>query len=132
MADTDRGPTVADLQGTWTGEVRFTAGPLAGDLHPESWLLADDGLLVHLRSRRGVGEWTSEGDELTFMFYEVLVDDARKPNGVVLITARATLGPDRSTFEAVGRGDVYGLGGELLASNDTAARGWRADRVEIP
>ena len=115
-----------DLQGTWSGEVRFTSGPLAGDIHDESWLFADDAILVHLRSRRGVGEWKSEGEDLSFSFYEVLVDDARKPNGVVHITASGKLGQDGNTFEATGRGEVYGLGGELIATNQTAARAWRA------
>ena len=115
-----------DLQGTWSGEVRFTSGPLAGDIHHESWLFADDAILVHLRSRRGVGEWKSEGGHLSLSFYEVLVDDAGKPNGVVHITANGTLGQDGNTFEATGRGEVYGLGGELIATNQTAARAWRA------
>jgi hypothetical protein len=118
-----------DLQGTWRGEVRFTAGPLTGDvIHHETWLFADDGLLVQLRTRRGVGEWRAEGDRLSFAFYEVIVNDAGKPGGVVDITASGTVAPDRSTFDAIGRGDVYGLGGELVATNHTALHGWRARR----
>jgi hypothetical protein len=116
------------LQGTWSGEVRFTCGPLAGSVHDESWLFADDAILVHLRSRRGVGEWKSEGERVSFAFYEVLVDDAGKPSAVVHITATGRLGQDGDTFEAIGRGDVYGLGGELIATNHTAAHAWRADR----
>lgn len=127
MADSDTLPPSPDVRGTWNGEVRFTAGPLEGDVHDESWLFADDALLVHLRSRRGVGDWKSEGNQLSFTFYEVLVDDAGRPNGVVHITADATLGPDGNTFEAIGRGDVYGVGGALIASNHTAGRGWRSD-----
>ena len=119
----------ADLEGIWNGEVRFTAGPLAGNvIHHESWLFAPDAILVQLRTRRGVGEWTSEGDRLSFTFYEVVLNDAGNPDVVVHITASGTLAPDRSTFEATGRGDVYDLGGELIATNHTALRGWRADR----
>jgi hypothetical protein len=103
MTDTDSHPPSTDLRGTWNGEVRFTAGPLAGDVHHESRLLADDGLLVHLRSRRGVGEWTSEGDHLSFAFYEVILNDAGKPNGVVHVTASSTRRPETRTFEGVGR-----------------------------
>jgi len=46
----------------------------------------------------------------------------------VRVTASGTLAPDRSAFEAIGRGDVYGLDGELIATNHTAIRGRRADR----
>ena len=127
MPDTEPARLSTDLRGTWTGEVRFTAGPLEGDIHDESWLFADDGILVHLRTRRGVGEWKSEGDRFSFAFYEVIVNDAGKPNGVVYITASGTLAPDGSTFEGIGRGDVYGLGGELIATNHTAAHARRAD-----
>ena len=128
MRDTDAHPLSTDLQGTWRGEVRFTAGPLAGDIHHESYLFADGAILVHLRSRRGVGEWKSEGDRLSYAFYEVILNDAGEPTAVVHITASGTIAPDRSTFEAIGRGDVYGLGGKLIATNHTAARGWRVDR----
>lgn len=128
MPDTDATRPSRDLKGIWSGEVRFTAGPLEGDTHDESWLFADDGILVHLRSRRGVGEWKSEGERFSFAFYEVLVDDAGKPNGVVHITASGAVGQDGNTFEAIGRGDVYGLGGELIATNHTAGHAWRADR----
>jgi hypothetical protein len=128
MRDAELTRPSTDLQGTWSGAVRFTSGPLAGEIHQESWLFADDAILVHLRSRRGVGEWKSEGEHVSFAFYEVLVDDAGKPNGVVHITATGTLGQDGNTFEAIGRGDVYGLGGELIATNHTAAHAWRADR----
>jgi hypothetical protein len=128
MSDTDTHALPTDLQGTWSGEVRFTAGPLAGEIiHHESWLFAPDAVLVQLRTRRGVGEWTSTGDRLSFTFYEVIIDDAGKPTGVVCISATGTLAPDRSTFEAIGRGDVYGLGGELIGTNHTTLRGWRAD-----
>jgi hypothetical protein len=128
MRSTGTQKHAADLQGTWKGEVHFTAGPLAGDtIHHESWLFAPDAILVQLRTRRGVGEWESEGDRLSFVFYEVILNDAGKPNGVVHITASGKLAPDRSTFEAIGRGDVYDLGGELIATNHTALRGWRAD-----
>lgn len=126
MPDPEPTRPSADLRGTWSGEVRFTSGPLAGDIHSESWLFADDAILVHLRSRRGIGDWKSEGGRLSFAFYEVLVDDTGKPTGVVHITATGTLGQHGDTFEAVGRGDVYGLGGELIATNHTAARAWRA------
>jgi hypothetical protein len=129
MANSDAHAPSTDLQGTWNGEVRFTAGPLAGEvIHHESWLFAPDAILVQLRTRRGVGEWTSQGDHVGFTFYEVILNDAGKPDGVVHITASGTLAPDRSTFEATGRGDVYDLGGELIATNHTALRGWRADR----
>ena len=129
MPNTDTHAPSTDLQGTWSGEVRFTAGPLSGDIiHHESWLFAPDAILVQLRTRRGIGEWKSEGDRLSFAFHEVTLNDAGKPNGVVHITASGTLAPDRSTFEAIGRGDVYGLGGEFIATNHTALRGWRADR----
>jgi hypothetical protein len=128
MPGTEPPQPSTDLHGTWSGEVRFTSGPLAGDVHQESWLFADDAILVHLRSRRGVGEWKYEGGHFSFAFYEVLVDDGGKPSGVVHITAAGTLGQDGNTFEAVGRGDVYGLGGELIATNHTAARAWRAAR----
>jgi hypothetical protein len=128
MPDTDAHSPSTDLQGTWSGEVRFTEGPLAGDIHHEAYLFADDAILVHLRTRRGVGQWKSEGDRLSYAFYEVILNDAGKPTGVVHITASGTLARDRSTFEATGRGDVYGLGGELIATNHTAARGWRTDR----
>jgi hypothetical protein len=83
---------------------------------------------VQLRTRRGVGEWKSDGDRLSFAFYEVILNDAGSPNGVVHVTASGTVAPDRSTFEAIGRGDVYDLGGELIATNHTALHGWRADR----
>jgi len=46
MPDTDAHPPSIDLQGTWRGEVHFTAGPNAGDIHHESYLFADDGILV--------------------------------------------------------------------------------------
>jgi hypothetical protein len=128
MPDTEPTRLATDLRGTWSGEVRFTAGPLAGDIHDESWLFADDGILVHLRTRRGVGEWKSEGDRFSFAFYEVILNDAGRPNAVVHVTAEGTLGPDGSTFEGTGRGDVYGLAGELIATNHTAAHAWRADR----
>lgn len=128
MRETDARLPSTDLRGTWRGEVRFTSGPLAGDIHDESWLFADDAILVHLRSRRGIGDWKSEGERLSFAFYEVLVSDDGKPTGVVHITASGTLGEDGNTFEAVGRGDVYGLGGELIATNHTTGRAWRADR----
>lgn len=129
MPATNTHPQSADLQGTWNGEVHFTAGPLAGDtIHHESWLFAPDAILVQLGTRRGVGEWTSDGDGLSFTFYEVILNDAGNPDGVVHITATGKLAPDRSTFEAIGRGDVYDLGGELIATNHTALRGWRADR----
>jgi hypothetical protein len=128
MLDTNAHQPSTDLRGTWSGEVRFTEGPLAGGIHHESWLLADDGLLVHLRSRRGVGEWKSEGDRLSYAFYVVILNDAGKPTAVIHITASGTLAQDRSTFQAIGRGDVYNLGGELIATNHTVARGWRADR----
>jgi len=117
----------ADLQGAWKGEVHFTAGPQAGDIHHEAWLFAEDGLLVHLRTRRGIGEWSCEGERFSFAFYEVILNDAGKPHAVVHITASGELAPDRNTFEASGRGDVYGLGGELIASNTTVGRGWRGD-----
>jgi hypothetical protein len=103
MTDTDAHLPSTDLLGTWSGEVRFTAGPLEGDIHPDAWLLADDGILVQLRSRRGVGEWESKGNGLSFAFYEVLLNDAAKPNGVVRVTASGTLAPGRSAFEAIGR-----------------------------
>lgn len=127
MPAIDTHPQPTDLQGAWSGEVRFTEGPLAGDIHHESWLFADDAILVHLRTRRGVGEWNCEGHRLSLAFYEVILNDAGKPNGVVHITSTGTLAPDRNTFEAIGRGDLFGLGGELIATNHTAARGWRAD-----
>ena len=128
MPDSNAHPPSSDLRGTWSDEVHFTAGPNAGDIHHESYLFADDAILMHLRTRRGIGEWKSEGDRLSYAFYEVILNDAGKPTAVVHITASGTLAPDRSTFEAIGRGDVYGLGGELIATNHTAARGWRADR----
>ena len=121
-------PLSTDPRGTWSGEVRFTAGPLKGDIHPDAWLLADDAVLVQLRSRRGVGEWESEGDRLSFAFYEVLLNDAGTPNGVVRVTASGMLNADRSAFQATGCGKVYGLDGELIATNHAAIRGWRADR----
>lgn len=128
MPDTEPTRPSTGLQGTWSGEVRFTSGPLAGNIHDESWLFADDAILVHLRSRRGVGEWKSEGGRVSFAFYEVLVDDVGRPTGVVHITAAGTLGQDQNTFEVIGRGDVYGLGGELIATNHTTAHAWRSDR----
>lgn len=131
MTDAEPTPQSTHLQGTWSGEVRFTSGPLAGEIHPESWLFADDSILVHLRSHRGIGEWKSEGECLSFAFYEVLVNDAGKPTGVVHITATGTLGQDQDTFEVIGRGDLYGLGGELIATNHTAAHAWRSDRPVI-
>ena len=127
MPDTEPTRLSTDLRGTWSGEVRFTAGPLKGDVHDESWLFADDGIVVHLRTRRGVGEWKSEGERFSFAFYEVMLNDAGNPNGVVHVTASGTLAPDGSTFEGIGRGDVYGLGGELIATNHTAAHARRAD-----
>ena len=128
MPDTATDTPSTNLQGTWSGEVRFTAGPLAGDIiHHEAWLFAPDAILVQLRTRRGVGEWHTERDRLSFAFYEVILNDAGKPNGVVHITASGTLAPDRNTFQAIGRGDVYGLAGELIATNHTALRGWRAN-----
>ena len=126
MPTTSTHPQSADLQGTWKGEVRFTAGPLTGDIHHESWLFAANALLVHLRTRRGVGEWKSEGNRLSLAFYEVVLDDLGKPTGVVHITSTGTLAADRRSFEAIGRGDIYGLGGELIGTNHAAARGWRA------
>ncbi len=128
MPDTVTQLPMADLQGVWRGEVRFTAGPLAGDVHHEWYLFADEGVLVHLRTRRGVGEWQCEGYRLSYAFYEVVLDDAGKPTAVVHVTASGNLAQERRTFEATGRGDVYGLGGELIATNHTVARGWRADR----
>lgn len=128
MHDNDALSPSIDMRGAWRGEVRFTSGPLAGDLHHESWLFADDGILVHLRSRRGIGDWKSEGERVTFAFYEILLNDAGKPSEVVHVTASGALGQDGNTFEAIGRGDVYGLGGKLNATNETAGRAWRADR----
>lgn len=90
------------------------------------WLFADDGLLVHLRTRRGIGEWKCEGERFSYAFYEVILNDAGKPHAVVRITASGALAPAGNTLEAIGRGDVYGLGGELIASNHTVGRGWRA------
>ena len=129
MPDTNAHLSSTHLLGTWSAEVHFTAGPLAGEIiHHESYLFADDGILVQLRARRGVGEWESDGNGLSFAFYEVLLNDAAKPSGVVRVTAGGTLAPDRSAFEAIGRGDVYGLDGELIATNHTAIRGRRANR----
>jgi hypothetical protein len=128
MPDTDAHPPSTDLQGTWHGEVRFTAGPLAGDIHHESYLFADDAILVHLRTRRGIGGWNFEGDHLSYAFYEIILNDDGKPSAVAHITASGTLARDRNTFEATGRGDVYGLGGELIATNHSVGHGWRADR----
>jgi hypothetical protein len=127
MTRTDPTTTSTDLRGTWKGEVRFNSGPLEADTHHESWLFADDSILVHLRTRRGIGEWTCEGDRLGIAFYEVIVDDAGKPSGVVHITSSGTLARDGMTFEAVGRSDVYGLGGDLVATNHTTVRAWRAE-----
>ena len=128
MDDTDALSPSPDLRGTWRGEVRFTSGPLAGDMHDESWLFADDGILVHLRSRRGIGDWHSDGEHITFAFYEVLLNDTGTPSQIVHVTASGTFGKDGNTFEAIGRGDVYGLGGQLIASNETAGRAWRATK----
>jgi MFS family permease len=124
MPDTDTHAPSRDLPGIWSGEVPFTAGPRAGDIiHHESWLFAADAILVQLRTRRGVGEWQSEGDRLSFAFYEVILNDAGKPTGVVDITASGTLALDGSAFEVTGRGDVYGLPGELIATNPPAGFG---------
>lgn len=127
MPASDTHPPSTDLHGTWSGEVRFTAGPQAGDIHHETWLFADDGLLVHLRTRRGIGEWDCEGERFSYAFHEVILNDAGQPHAVVHITASGELAPDRNTFEAIGRGDIYGLGGKLIATNHTVGRGWRAD-----
>lgn len=57
---------------------------------------------------------------ISLAFYEVILNDAGKPTGVVHITSSGTLAPDRSTFEATGRGAVYAFG-KLIATNQTAA-----------
>jgi hypothetical protein len=62
MPDTNAHLPLTDLLGTWSAEVHFTAGLLASEIiHHESYLFADDGILVQLRARRGVGEMGAQG-----------------------------------------------------------------------
>lgn len=133
-------PITHDLRGTWSAEVTFEKGPLEGRVEFVELILEADRAIVptdesvlhtcgrYLQPPRGIGEWAVEDDRLSYSFYDVLIDAAGKPTNVVRVRAQGAIEPDGHTFTAAGTGEVYGTGGELLATNQTSIRATRADQ----
>lgn len=133
-----------DLRGTWEAEVTFVRGPLEGKVESVELILDADELIPdgdqadspraggrYLQPPRGIGEWAAAEDRLTYSFYEVQPDPEGKPAKVVHVRAEGTVGAGGQTFTAAGTGEVYGTGGELIATNQTTVRATRSARRRV-
>lgn len=119
-------PPAHDLNGTWSVQVDFVAGPMRGQSHPREYSLQPEGLFVQLPPAAGIGRWSIDGDQLTWSFHETIADPDGTPTAVVQITAQATVAPEGHTFAGTATGTVYGIKGGLLAVNQTAMHAVRA------
>lgn len=135
----DETNTKHDLRGTWNAEITFGEGPREGELEPVELTFLAGGVIIHsdepilqangryVQPPRGIGEWSVEDDRLFYWFDEVRTDPAGRPTSVAHVRAEGTVEPDGQTFTAAGTGEVYGTGGELVATNQTTVRAVRAD-----
>lgn len=128
------------LVGAWCAQLAFTKGPREGEREPVTLTFLRDGVIVHadeIRAKnnqlpRGIGEWTTEGDTFSYWFNVVLNHPMGRPTIVVYVHGDGTLAADGRTFTASGGSEVYGSGGQLLATNHADLVATRAASRMIP
>jgi len=127
-------PAAYDLVGAWNAQVTFIAGPRQGETESVVLTLLPDGVIVHSdevplddgRVPRGIGEWTAADGRLAYRFDVVLADTAGRPATVAHVHANGSVAPGGQTFTASGGSEIYGLGGNLLATHQAEVRARRA------
>lgn len=127
--------TESALVGAWRAQLAFTKGPREGERESVTLTFLPDGVIIHadeVRAEndqlpRGIGEWTTEEDGFSYWFNVVLNDATGRPTIVVYVHGEGTLAPDGRTFTGSGGSEVYGSGGQLLASNRAEGVARRAE-----
>jgi hypothetical protein len=118
------------LVGAWDAHLTFTAGPRQGEHERLRWTFLPDGVIVGTDPEGGdlppaVGEWTADGDAFSYWLNAVKNDTAGRPTTVVYGHAEGTLAADGHTLTVSGGSEVYGLRGDLLATNRAEAHATR-------
>jgi hypothetical protein len=112
------------LVGTWEAQLTFTKGPRQGEQERLTLTFLPDGVVVgaaFMRAERGQlppasGEWTMDGDRISYWLNAVLNDPTGRPATVVHAHGRGTLAADGDALTVSGGSEFYETG-ELVVTN---------------